>query len=97
MDNLLLTDEEIRKAVGGFCRGRMKGFDNPVEANCNIPSARGVAQAQLAKAEPLIRKDERERIMEEGANYITRNFEWASEEDKKLWKDKLQALKERNE
>jgi len=53
---LLLTDEQIKGISGGIsCRS----YDR------DIHLGRHTAQVQLAKAEPLIRKNERKRIIKE--------------------------------
>ena len=56
MDALLLTDEEIQNIKNLKYTAEMR------EAELYMVIFRGVAQAQLAHCEPLIRKDEREKL-----------------------------------
>ena len=53
-DDLLLTPEEISKEIGHFPHTKRAQFDN-YEYELTI------AKAQLAKAKPIIEKQERER------------------------------------
>ena len=58
-EGLLLTDEEIRTA-----------WDSEMWSDSYDDARRAVAKAQLAKADPLIRADERAKVLREVANKL---------------------------
>ena len=79
---ILLTDEEMEIAVNKW--------KNEDWATRHIRLDRGHYEDVL----PLIAKAQLKKALQEVEDYITRDLEWANEENEMLWKNKLKIWRQ---